>query len=229
MHLRSLSFASLCMFLSACASTPTSSPQQLAEIIRHAKIEVLPIQKPAKLAERTKAQAIGRMVVSSVVASAVGSSGNPQNFQQFQENVKLGQQIGADLSRSLPDSYKVEAGSGTDLALAKKISDFMLEKTRPTDSGRNLFIAVSAPLWEVGYISLLTSQDYALNYKIQVQVSEKTGDKTNVLKRFDCAASAPEKMPLEQWKMNEYAAVNKSASAIVEDCFTQFLTETGLH
>lgn len=220
------------LLLSACATTTTTtkSPAELRDMILQANVIVLPIEKPTLLAERTKAQAVGNMIVSSVAGSVAASSGSGANPQQFQNNMEIGRTFGNELSKSLPTSYSVGSGKGADLALARKLSEFLVKNAQSHGAvDRKLSISVIAPLWELGYISLLTSQDYALNYNLQVQVLEKLDGKTSTLKTVSCSASAKEKMPLDQWKSEDYAAVNTSAQTIVNICFNQFLTETGLN
>jgi len=220
-----------CFFLSACATntTITVTPAEIRNKIQHAHVTVLPIAQPAPLTEKTKAQAVGNFIFSSVISSVVGSSGSASNPQQFQANVDIATSFGNELSKALPTSYSVASGKGADLALAKKISDYFAKSdpsSNPAD--QKLSIAVGAPLWELGYTSFLGSEDYALNYHIQVSVLEKSKDSTTPLKSVSCAAAAPEKMPLEQWQSNDYAALNASAQTIVDSCFKRFLTETGL-
>lgn len=231
MNRRFITYSLVCsMFLSACATTTTRSSAELKDMILHANVTVLPIEKPAQLAERTKAQAIGNIVISSVAGSVMASSGSATNLQQFQNNAEIGRNFSNELSKSLPTSYTVGSGKGADLALARKLSEFLVKNAPSQGNGvRELSIAVSAPLWELGYISMFTSQDYALNYNFKVQLIEKLDGKTNDLKTISCSASAKEKMPIEQWKSEDYAAVNASAQAIVDTCFNQFLTETGLN
>ncbi len=230
-HLPIASALTGCLLLSACATntTLTATPAELRNKIQHAHVTVLPITQPAQLTERTKAQAVGNFVFASVVSSVVGSSGSASNPQQFQANVDIATTFGNELSKALPTSYSVASGKGADLALAKTISDY-LAKSDPSSSpiDQDLSIAVSAPLWELGYVSFLGSEDYALNYQLQVSVLEKSHGQTNPLKTVSCVASAPEKMPLDQWQSNDYAALNASAQTIVDSCFKRFLTETGL-
>jgi hypothetical protein len=109
-----------------------------------------------------------------VVGNVVANAGDARSFQQLQENMELGQALTMELQKSLPDNYKVGAGKGVDLALAKKLSDYFGSKVQPTTpSNQALSIAVNTPLWELGYVSFLTSQDYALNYNLQVVLLEQ--------------------------------------------------------
>lgn len=220
--------ALLVFAVAACSTTPVTSQDALRDAVMNSNVVVAPISKPAQLSERTKAQAIGNFVVSSVVGSVAGSAGDASNFQQFKNNMEIGRAFSRELSRALPDSYVVSAGTGADLALAKKLSDYF--GNRPSaPAGRELTIAVNTPLWELGYVSFLTSQDYALNYSLQVILLEQKEDKKQVINTVNCGSSATDKMPLDNWKAENYKAVNASAEIIVNQCFNRFLAEFGLN
>lgn len=220
--------ALLAVATTACSTTPLTSKDALKDAILNSHIVVAPISKPAQLAERTKAQAIGNFVVSSVAGSVAGSVGDARNMQQLQNNMNIGQTFGRELSKALPDSYAVSAGRGADLALAKKLSDYFDHRAPVSAAGRELTIAVNSPLWELGYVSFLTSQDYALNYQLQVILLEQKDGKQQAIKTVSCGSSAKEKMPLERWKAENYKAVDASAGMIVNECFGRFLAEVGL-
>jgi hypothetical protein len=224
--------ASLAVGISACSTTSVTPKSTLSDAILNSYVAVAPITKPAELSERTKAQAMGNFVVASVISSAVGSGAGAcaVNAQQMQANMQIMQSFSQNLQQALPDSYVVSAGKGADLALAKKLSDYLTIKAQPsTPNNRELSIAVNTPLWELGYVSFLTSQDYALNYHLQVNVLEKKKGKLHAIKTFSCANSANNKMPLEKWKAENYKAVDINAEVIVNECFNRFLAETGLN
>lgn len=103
---RKTCFSLLALFaltFSACSTKPVITNTQLKDRLISSDVTILPIDKPVSLVERTKAQAIGNMVVSSVAGSAVASSGGAGNMQQLQNNVQIGQQFGQQLNRALPD------------------------------------------------------------------------------------------------------------------------------
>jgi len=222
--------ALLAVATTACSTTPLTSKDALKDAILNSHIVVAPITQPAQLAERTKAQAIGNFVVSSVAGSVAGSVGDARNMQQLQNNMNIGQTFGRELSKALPDSYVVSAGRGADLALAKKLSDYFDHRAPVSAAvGRELTIAVNTPLWELGYVSFLTSQDYALNYQMQVILLEQKEGKQQAIKTVSCGSAAKEKMPLDNWKAENYKAVDASAAIIVNECFGRFLAEVGLN
>lgn len=221
--------ALLAIAMTACSTTPVTPKNVLREAILNSDVAVAPITKPVQLSERTKAQAISNFVVSSVAGSLLASTGDASNLQQLQNNAEIGRAFSGELSKALPDSYNVSAGKGADLALAKKLSDYLGNLTPSSaPSNRELSIAVNAPLWELGYVSFLTSQDYALNYSLQVILSEQKEGKQQAIKTVICGSSAKEKMPIEKWKAENYKAVDASAEIIVNECFSQFLAEIGL-
>lgn len=221
--------ALLTLAVTACSTAPITPKSALREAILNGDVSVAHVTKPAQLSERTKTQAIANLVVSNVVGNVAGNAGDAQSLQQLQENMKLGQTLSMELQKALPDNYSVSAGKGADLALAKKLSDY-LGKLAPSSAPnkRELSIAVNTSLWELGYVSFLTSQDYALNYNLQMTVSEQNEDKQQTLTTINCTNSAKEKMPLEKWRAENYKAVDTSAEIIVNTCFSQFLAETGL-
>lgn len=221
--------ALLVLAMSACSTAPITPTETLREAVLNSHVTVAQVTKPAQLSEKTKAQAIGNFVVSSVVSSVAGSNANAVNAQQMQANMQITQSFSQNLQQALPSSYVVSAGKGVDLALAKKLSDYLASKVQSTTpNNRELTIAVNTPLWELGYISFLTSQDYALNYHLQVSVLEKKDGKLQALQTVSCAKSVKETMPLEKWKADNYKAVDASAETIVQECFSKFLAETGV-
>lgn len=222
--------ALLAFAMTACSTTPATPKNALREAILNSHVAVAPIAKPAQLSEKTKAQAIGNFVVATVVSSVVGSGATAGNAQEMQANMQIMQSFNQNLQQVLPNSYVVSAGKGADLALAKKLSDHLGSKQQSTmPNNRELSIVVNTPLWELGYVSFLTSQNYALNYNLQVSVLEQKDGKPQALKTVSCVSSAKEKMPLETWKAENYKAVDASAEIIVQACFNQFLAETGLN
>ncbi|GGI53698.1 hypothetical protein GCM10011430_08720 [Oxalicibacterium solurbis] len=191
-------------------------------------VRVAPIETPARLTERTKSQAVGNFLISSVVGSVAGSTGNAGNMQQMQANMEISRAFSENLSRTLPQNYAVESGRGVDLALAKKMSDYFDASTGALPKTQELYISVSAPLWELGYTSFLTSEDYNLSYGLNLNVQEKLNDQLNPVTAISCSGVAKETMPLEAWQADDYKNVNVAAEAIVNKCFTQFMTAMGL-
>lgn len=216
-------------FLNACSTTPAVSSAQLKQKLSDSHVIVAKIDKPIALTERTKAQALGNMVVSSVAGSVLGSSGSAGNMQQMQSNMQISQAFSQNLNQALPKNYKVGSGHGADLALAKKVSEyFNNDNTSTTVKNQEIYIDVSASLWELGYISMLTSQDYALNYDLNFIIKEKQDKGLKVLTSMHCVGTAKDKMVLDTWKANDYAKVNEAATTIVDKCFNDFIHFAGL-
>jgi hypothetical protein len=219
----------LVLAMTACSTTPITPKEALREAVMNSHIAVAQITKPAQLSERTKAQALANIVVSNVVSNVAGINAGAVNAQQMQSNMQVIQSFNQSLQQALPSSYIVSAGKGVDLALAKKLSDYLTSQVQSTTpNNRELTIAVNTPLWELAYVSFLSSQDYALNYNLQVSVLEKKDSKLQALTTVSCAKSVKETMPLEKWKADNYKAVDASAKIIVQECFSKFLTETGM-
>ena len=208
----------------ACSSNPAMTSSQLKDHLRDSEVIVLPIKKPIQLAERTKAQAIGKMVVSSVAGSVAGSAGGAGNAQQMQANMQIGQSFGQNLQQALPDSYSVSAGQGLDITLAAKLAEFFSAHNNVGAKNQTLHIGITPRLWELGYVSMLTSHDYALNYNIDMTLAQKNGEKLSALKYVKCEGSAPEKMPLDSWKANHYEKVDTAAEVIINTCMSKFLS-----
>jgi hypothetical protein len=210
---------------------PDLAADQLRVKLQASRVDIQPVTVPANLVERTKSKAIGNMVISSVVSSAVGSSGNPSSMQQFQNNVEVGQTLGQELQKALPSGNLVSSGNGADLALANKLADYFNDKSSSVDGKSNgqITVSIKANLWELGYKSMLTSSDYALNYDLRMNLAESVGDQMRPLKQIVCRGEAPDMMPLEQWKANDYQKVDAAIPDIVDRCFNLAKVEMGLN
>jgi hypothetical protein len=66
--------ASLVLAMTACSTAPITPKEALREAVLNSHVKVARITKPEQLSERTKAQALGNIVVSNVVANVVGST-----------------------------------------------------------------------------------------------------------------------------------------------------------
>lgn len=227
----------LCLVsLSACSTNPPLLGSELSDKIRNNIVIVNKIDKPAMLAERTKAQAVGKFVVATVVSS-VAASGNvnskPGDFQSFQkaanQQMEFGQLLNKQLTQSLPDSYKVASGIGTDLAIAKKLSDYYTTLAKPDANAqpKELRVSVNTQLWELGYISFLTSQNYALNYNFSVSLIENVDGKDKIISGTSCQGKSDKEMTLEAWKAENYQKVNVEAEMIADKCHKQFIALLG--
>lgn len=215
--------ATLLLGLTACATTPRPTPAQIGQSLQSGRVVVSPIASPIRLLEKTKAQAIGNVVAASMLGSALGG-GNLEASKVFAETA----------GQALPDSYRIAAGAGADLALAKRFSDYF--SARNPNSGTadgHYLLTVKAEKWELGYVSFLASQDYALSYLLRVRVEESRGGKRSRIAAYDChnlgrAAEQTTKLPHEAWQAENYKALNEEAEKIVGECYQQGLRELGL-
>ena len=63
---------------------------------------------------------------------------------------------------------------------------------------------------------------------VTVAVIDRDTDKPRTLKRIQCQGDVPGKMPLDAWQADNYAAVNKAADDIADNCFKRTITAFGL-
>lgn len=232
-----LSLISLALTGCATASNTNNTYFSLKEQMDNGLLTVSPIDHPAKLAERTKAQAFGKFVVNSVVSSVAASANagsypktmNAQTMNNnMQDSMQFGQQVGSQFSGALPDSYKVDAGNGTDLAIAKKLSEHVLTSQNKAATPKYL-LQVGAPVWELAYVSFLSSQDYALNYNFTAVVYDAEEAKHQVVSQAYCKGTAKELMSLEAWHADNNKRLNQSAEAIVDECYNKLVAGLGIN
>lgn len=224
----------LILCLLALAGCATTSPQvaelngeELKDRLQHSAVSVRPVTSPAKLVERTKGQAVGNFLLASVVSSVASSGAGARSASEFQANTQIGQTFGQQLNEALPTGSETEGGHSADALLAKRLNErFPAVPDRPSTSPVEL--AVSTIRWELGYESFLGSGDYSLGYEFEVQAVGRETDKLQTLKRVRCQGDAPEKMPLEAWQADSYAAVGKAANEIADRCFQLTMREFGL-
>ncbi len=224
----------LLIFVSALAGCATTSyqvseltPDELKSRLQNGAISVRPVTAPVRLTERTKGQAVGNFIVSSVVSSVAASGTGARTASEMQANAQISQSFGQQLNQSLPTGSEVESGGGADARLARRLDDrfrqaLQTEKTSPIE------LAVSTSRWELGYESFFTSSDYTLSYALTVAVIDRDTDKPRTLKRIQCQGDVPGKMPLDAWQADNYAAVNKAADDIADNCFKRTITAFGL-
>lgn len=234
--LRNIFVILMAVLFSSCASGPRLNGSELSEKINNNFVIVDSIEKPVALAERTKAQAVGKFVVATVVSS-VASSGNvntkPGDMTALQnaakQQMEFGMALNQQLQQSLPDSYKVASGAGVDLAIAKKLSDYYASKAKPDAylQPKELHVRVGAVQWELGYVSFLTSQNYALNYNFVASLVESVDGKERVITSTNCLGVTEKEMPLEAWKADNYLHVNSEAEVVVEKCYNSFVRNIG--
>lgn len=215
--------ATLLLGLTACATTPRPTPAQIGQTLLSGRVVVSPIPTPIRLSEKTKAQAIGNVVATSMLGSALGG-GHVEASKVFAETA----------AHALPDSYRIAAGAGADLALAKRFSDYFSAGSPGSGmSDGHYLLTVKAEKWELGYVSFLASQDYALSYLLRVRVEEIRGGKRSRIAQYDCHNLGREseqatKLPYETWRAGGYKALDEEAEKIVGECYQQGLRELGL-
>lgn len=217
--------------LSGCATTSSRVSELNAEEIKdrmcHSVVSVRLLSGPAKLVERTKGQVIGNFLFASAVSSAAMSGGSVRSKSEFEANTQIGQTFGRQLNEALPTGAEAEGGHGVDTLLANRLNErFSVVPNQPTAPPVEL--TVSTLRWELSYESFLGGSDYSLGYELVVRAVGQDTDKPKTLKSVGCQGGVPEKMPLDAWRSNDYAAVGKAAREIADKCFQQTMTAFGL-
>ena len=217
--------------LSACASMPEqqASTAEVRSALLSQPVAVQPPEQPVGLAERTKGRAVANTVIASMAATAAANMGSANTMQGMQANHRIASELGTQVARTLPASELIQAGTGIDRALAHRLAGYFARNDAPAESG-GVVIAVNAAKWELGYESFLTSSDYRLDYDIDVQVTKSaTADQGNRrLKTIDCSGTFDRKMPLDQWRADDYEQVDAAAHDIVDHCYELALAEMGM-
>ncbi|MBS1227817.1 MAG: hypothetical protein H6R17_1094 [Proteobacteria bacterium] len=222
----------LCLLaLAGCATTsPQVSEligQELKDRLQHSAVSIRPVTSPAKLVERTKGQSVGNFLFASIVSSVAMSGTGARSTSEFQANTEIGQTFGQQLNTALPTGSEAEGGGSADTLLASRLSErFSVAPDLPTTPPVEL--TVSTIHWELGYESFLGSSDYSLGYEFEVRAVGRDADKPKTLKSVRCQGVAPEKMPLEAWQSDRYAAVGRAANEIADQCFQRTMRAFGL-
>ncbi len=219
---RSIFAVALLIGLTACASTPKLTPKQIGESLKSSKVTVAPITNPIRLSEKTKGQAVGGFVTASVAGTVLGG-GSMEASKTFAQTT--GQMYG--------DSVKVVSGAGVDLALAKKFADHFNHFPAPAEvAPHNYVLTVQANMWQLGYVSFLTSQDYALTYQFRLRLDENIDGKLNQIATIDCGDvnqyDNSRQMPYQTWVADKYKELDAEAEKIVTQCYQNGLKNLGL-
>lgn len=217
--------------LVGCATTSTQIPElngeELKDRLHHSTVSIRPVTAPAKLVERTKGQAVGNFLFASVVSSVATSGAGAQSASELQANTQIGQTFSQQLNEALPTGSEAEGGYAVDTLLAKRLSErFSVVRDLPT--ALPVELTVSTIRWELSYESFLGSSDYSLGYALEVRAVGQDTDKPRTLKSVRCQGTAPEKMSLDEWQSDRYAAVGKAANEIADKCFQQTMKVFGL-
>lgn len=216
--------------LMACSTVGRQPQMTAAEIstkLRSSRVNVQPVSKPIMLTERTKAQATGNFLLSSLVSSAMGSAGNASNPHAFQANTEIARTFGQQMQQALPEGAAVASGQGADIALAGHLAEYFAGM-QANEFDDEVFVQVRARKWELAYKSFLGSSDYALHYDFEVVVSEAQPAGIRVLKTASCLGEFRRRMPLDDWRNEDYREVNVATEEIVESCFERILKQMEL-
>lgn len=222
----------LCLLaFSGCATTSTQvselNGEELKGRLLHSTVSIRPVTSPAKLVERTKGQSVGNFLFASVVSSVAMSGTNARSASELQANTEIGQTFGQQLNAALPTGSEAEGGHSADTLLASRLSERFSAASNPPATP-SVELTVSTIRWELSYESFLGSSDYSLGYEFEVRAVGRDTDKQKTLKSVRCQGVAPEKMPLDAWQSDRYAAVGKAANEIANECFQLTMRGFGL-
>ena len=217
--------------LVGCATTSTQvselNGEALKDRLRHSRVSIRPVTAPAKLVERTKGQAVGNFLFASVVSSVATSGTGARSASELQANTQIGQTFSQQLNEALPTGSEAAGGGSVETLLAGRLSErFSVVPDLPTAPPVEL--SVSTIRWELGYESFLGSSDYSLSYEFEVRAVGRDMNKPQTLKSVRCQGVAAEKMPLDAWQFDRYAAVGKAANEIADKCFQLTMRVFGL-
>lgn len=212
--------------LTACSTAalrPQLSDDEMRAKLRSSRVVVHPVSQPIMLSERTKAQATGNFLFSSLLSSAVGSAGAAGNPRAMQANADIAQTFGQQMNQALPADSTVAHGAGVDGVLAARLAEYFSGMETAPASGDEVVIDVSARKWELGYESYLGSSDYALTWHFDAVASALQPEGVHVLKSASCQGKSTRRMPLDDWRADDYREVDAAAEDIVASCFDVFL------
>lgn len=217
--------------LAGCATTTTQVPElngeELKDRLQRSIVSIRPVTAPAKLVERTKGQSVGNFLFASIVSSVAASGAGAQSASELQANTQISQTFSQQLNEALPTGSEAAGGGSADTLLAGRLSErFSVVPDLPTAPPVEL--TVSTIRWELGYESFLGGSDYSLRYEFEVRAVGRGTDKPQTLKSVRCQGVAPEKMPLDAWQSDRYAAVGKAANEIADKCFQLTMKVLGL-
>jgi len=222
----------LCLLaLAGCVSSPPRvaelSNEELKTRLQASTLVVRPVVRPAKLVERTKSQAVGNFLLSSVVSSVAMSNTGARTPAEFQSNMQIGQEFGKGMNEALPTSFESEFGHGADVFLVKRLSERFPPPSLPSDA-ETIELVVSSTKWELGYDSFFGSGGYALSSELEVRAIEPGSPNPRTLRSYHCQQNIPERMALDEWRADNYTAIDQAAERISEKCFQLTLMALGI-
>jgi hypothetical protein len=215
----------LAMTLTACASQPTGVSLDQAVKFREQGLVVGDVKGAAKIALKTKAQAVGSFVLSSVAASAVAStpaSISPQGLQEAQEGGMAAGYVTQRTLDAIGNHVQQAQTPATAMAAAIHRSPDALE----VHAGNAAYhVEIKQTLWLLSYDSMFGSDNYRLHWQLNASVRDGA-DK--IITTSVCQGDGDTKQALDAWKANDYAKVQDAAREVGENCARQFMGDIGL-
>jgi len=226
--------ASLLSSLVLLAGCVTSQPrvaelsnEELKTRLEGSSVIVRPVVSPAKLVERTKSQAVGNFLLSSIVSSIAVSNTGARTPAEFQTNMKIGQDLGQGMNEAMPTGSESDVAHGTDVFLVKRLSERFPPVSSSTDASA-VELIVSSTKWELGYESFTGSSGYVLSSEVEVRAIEPASPAPRTLRSYRCPEKSPDTLTLDEWRAENYAAINRAAEKIAEKCYRLTLMALGL-
>lgn len=219
------------LVLSGCATTNPRiaelSNEALQERLQSSVVVVRPVAQPAKLVERTKSQAVGNFLLSSLVSSAMMTDTGARTPAEFHNNMKIGQEFGQNLNAALPTGRETDAGQGVDRYLVDRLTA-RFPTPDPIPAAGLIELIVSQLQWELAYESFLGSSAYSLSSSVEVRAVEAGGSSPVTLRSHRCSEKAQETHSLDEWHADDNAAIRHVADALAEKCFRTTLMALGI-
>jgi len=219
------------LMLAACVTTSPRvaelSNEDLKARLQNTAVVVRPVTQPAKLVERTKSQAVGNFLISSILSSAMMTNTGARSPAEFQNNAKIGQQFGQDLNSALPTGRETDSGEGVDRYLVDLLADRFPVRQPLPDAG-SIELVTSMLQWELGYESFVGNTAYALSYGVEVRAIETGASQPITLRSHRCSEKVQQTMTLDEWHADNDAAIKRVAETLAKKCYRTTLMALGV-
>jgi hypothetical protein len=216
----------LAMTLAGCATQPTGVSLDQVTKIREQGLAIGDVKGASSVALKTKGQAIGSMVLSTVAASVVASNPSSISPQGLQEAQEAGMAAG-DVTRRTLDAIgnHVSQTQTPSAAMAAAINDSLSKMNMRSDNAA-YHVDIKQTTWLLSYDSMFGSDNYRLHWQLSASVRDNAN---KVVMTSVCQGDGDAKQALDAWKADDYAKVKDAARQVGETCARQFMGDIGLH
>lgn len=215
----------LSLTLAGCATQPTGvSVDQIAKI-REQGLAIGDVKAAPSVALKTKGQAIGSMVLSTVAASVVASNPSSISPQGMQEAQQAGMAAGSVTQSTLAAiGNQVSQTQTPGAAMAAAINE-SLSRINLRSDGAAYHVDIKQTTWLLSYDSMFGSDNYRLHWQLNASVRDHAN---KVVMTSVCQGDGDTKQALDAWKADDYAKVKDAARQVGETCARQFMGDIGL-